>query len=77
MKFTEGNDEVEMGLCQLAIDEGYVTLSKSISHASFVKKYYTKIAKGCTLLRQRAHDSAKKKFKSKCEGCSMLLLVYV
>ena len=61
MKFSDGEAETEMALCQMALKEGYVRLNDPlIPHGTFVSKYHTKIATNITLLQQRCHDSTKK-----------------
>ena len=67
MKFTQGDDEEEMGLTQLAIDEKYVVLDDArIPNSAFVAEFYPSISKYVTLLRTRSQNNARKKFQSKC-----------
>ena len=66
MKFTDGDDDVEMQLVKLAIDDGYVKIDDpKIKEDAFITEYYHQISKCVTLLRQRAVNAARKKFQGK------------
>ena len=63
MKFTQGDDDEEMGLVQLSIDEKYVVIDDPrISHSAFVAEFFPCISKFVTGLRTRSHNNARKKF---------------
>ena len=68
MKFTQGDDEKEMGLTQLTIDKKCVVLEDDtrIPNSAFVAEFYPSISKYVTLLRTRSQNNARKKFQSKC-----------
>ena len=66
MKFTQGDDEEEMGLAQLSIDEKYVVIDDAkIPDSAFVSELYPCIAKNVTVLRTRSITNARKKFQRK------------
>lgn len=66
MKFTQGDDEEEMGLTQLAIDEKYVVIDDAkIPESAFVAEFYPCISKNITALRTRSQNNARKKFLRK------------
>jgi hypothetical protein len=63
MKFTLGDEEEEMALCQMGIGEKYITIKDPKIHESaFVSEYYSLISKNVTHLRTRAISAARKKF---------------
>ena len=67
LKFTQGDDDEEMGLAELAIDEEYVKIEDSkIPTSAFVNEFYPCISKFVTKLRTRSQNNARKKFMRKC-----------
>ena len=63
MKFTQGDNDEEMGLAQLSIDEKYVVINDPrISHSAFVAEFFPCISKFVTGLRRRPHNNARMKF---------------
>ena len=73
MKFTLGDEEEEMALCQMGIGEKYITIKDpKIPESAFVSEYYSLISKNVTHLRTRAISAARKKFIRKCRLCLFL-----
>ena len=63
MKFTFGDEDEEMELCQISIRDKYVTIKDpKISESAFVSEYWTGISRNVTHLRTRAISAARKKF---------------
>ena len=66
MKFTEGDEELERELLEIALLESSVVIGDSrIPEAAFTQEYYPVVSKSVTKLRERTICSIRNKFLSK------------